>query len=133
MFVEILLLKVYYENLFLFSYFNIYVMVKNWNQFIREFIENSDNIIGVKMQEIKNLIDGVSDGQNIVYEWENKNDHQLLVNFTKDELSIRYEFDIDDLIIKKIVGDTIDFTNKVQSISAGLSTIEKDIHMVLSI
>jgi len=108
-------------------------MVKNWNQFIREFIENSDNIIGVKMQEIKNLIDGVSDGQNIVYEWENKNDHQLLVNFTKDELSIRYEFDIDDLIIKKIVGDTIDFTNKVQSISAGLSTIEKDIHMVLSI
>ena len=117
----------------MFSYFNIYVMVKKWNQFIREFIENSDNIIDIKMQEIRTLINGVSDGQNIVYEWENKNEHQLLVNFTKDELSIRYEFDIDDLIVKKIVGDTVDFTNKVQSISDGLLTIEKDIHMVLSI
>jgi endo-1,4-beta-D-glucanase Y len=108
-------------------------MVKNWNQFIREFIENSDNIIDIKMQEIRTLINGVSDGQNIVYEWENKEDHQLMVNFTKDELSIRYEFDIDDLIVTKIVGDTVDFTNNVQSISDGLSTIEKDIHMVLSI
>lgn len=108
-------------------------MIKKWNQFIREFIENSDNMIDIKMQEIRNLIDGVSDGQNIVYEWENKEDHQLLVNFTKDDLSIRYEFDIDDLMVTKIVGDTIDFSNSVSSISDGLVTIEKDIHMVLSI
>jgi endo-1,4-beta-D-glucanase Y len=108
-------------------------MIKKWNQFIREFIENSDNMIDIKMQEIRNLIDGVSDGQNIVYEWENKEDHQLLVNFTKDDLSIRYEFDIDDLMVTKIVGDTVDFSNSVSSISDGLVTIEKDIHMVLSI
>ena len=108
-------------------------MIKKWNQFIREFIENSDNMIDIKMQEIRNLIDGVSDGQNIVYEWENKEDHQLLVNFTKDDLSIRYEFDIDDLMVTKIVGDTVDFTNNVTSIVDGLMTIEKDIHMVLSI
>lgn len=108
-------------------------MIKKWNQFIREFIENSDNMIDIKMQEIRNLIDGVSNGQNIVYEWENKEDHQLLVNFTKDDISIRYEFDIDDLMITKIVGDTVDFTNKVSSINDGLMTIEKDIHMVLSI
>lgn len=117
----------------MFSYFNIYDMIKKWNQFIREFIENSDNMIDIKMQEIRNLIDGVSDGQNIVYEWENKEDHQLLVNFTKDDLSIRYEFDIDDLMVTKIVGDTVDFSNSVSSISDGLVTIEKDIHMVLSI
>jgi endo-1,4-beta-D-glucanase Y len=108
-------------------------MIKKWNQFIREFIENSDDMIDIKMQEIRNLIDGVSDGQNIVYEWENKEDHQLLVNFTKDDLSIRYEFDIDDLMVTKIVGDTVDFSNSVSSISDGLVTIEKDIHMVLSI
>ena len=106
-------------------------MVKKWNQFIREFIENSDNVIDIKMQEIRTLINGVSDGQNIVYEWENKNDHQLIVNFTKDDLSIRYEFDIDNLIVKKIVGDTVDFTNQAKSISGGLINIEKDIHMVL--
>lgn len=117
----------------MFSYFNIYDMIKKWNQFIREFIENSDDMIDIKMQEIRNLIDGVSDGQNIVYEWENKEDHQLLVNFTKDDLSIRYEFDIDDLMVTKIVGDTVDFSNSVSSISDGLVTIEKDIHMVLSI
>ncbi len=108
-------------------------MIKKWNQFIREFIENSENIIDLKMQSIKEIIDGVSDGQNIIYEWENKNDHQLLINFTTGELSIRYEFDIDDLIVSKIVGETIDFKENVESISEGLDIIEKDIHMVMNI
>lgn len=108
-------------------------MIKKWNQFIREFIENSENIIDLKMQSLKEIIDGVSDGQNIVYEWENKNDHQLLINFTTGELSIRYEFDIDDLIVSKIVGETIDFKENVESISEGLDIIEKDIHMVMNI
>lgn len=107
-------------------------MIKKWNQFIREFVEN-DNIIDVKMQELKDLVDGISDGQNFIYEWENKNDHQLLVNFSTGELSIRYEFDIDDLIITKVVGETVDFTENVESMDEGLDMIEKDIQMILGI
>ena len=107
-------------------------MIKKWYQFIREFVEN-DSIIDVKMQELKDLVEGISSGQNFIYEWENKNDHQLLVNFSTGELSIRYEFDIDDLIITKVVGETVDFTENVESIDEGLDMIEKDIQMILGI
>ena len=107
-------------------------MIKKWDQFIREFVEN-DSIIDVKMQELKDLVEGISSGQNFIYEWENKNDHQLLVNFSTGELSIRYEFDIDDLIITKLVGETVDFTENVESIDEGLDMIEKDIQMILGI
>lgn len=108
-------------------------MIKNWNQFIREFVENSDSIVDVKMQELKDLIDGMSDGQNIIYEWENKEDHQLSISFSTGELSIKYEFDIDDLIVTKTAGDTIDFQTKVESIDEGLDMIEKDIQSILGI
>ena len=107
-------------------------MIKKWNQFIREFVEN-DSIIDVKMQELKDLVEGISDGQNFIYEWENKNDHQLLVNFSTGELSIRYEFDIDDLYITKITGDVIDFQTSVESMDEGLDMIEKDIQQILGI
>ena len=107
-------------------------MIKKWDQFIREFVEN-DSIIDVKMQELKDLVEGISSGQNFIYEWENKNDHQLVVNFSTGELSIRSEFDIDDLIITKVVGETVDFTENVESIDEGLDMIEKDIQMILGI
>jgi len=107
-------------------------MIKKWNQFIREFVEN-DSIIDIKMQELKDLVDGISSGQNFIYEWENKNDHQLLVNFSTGELSVRYEFDIDDLILTKVVGETVDFTENVESIDEGLDMIEKDIQMILGV
>ena len=109
-------------------------MIKKYNQFIREFIENSDSIIDVKMQELNDLIGSIGDenSQNLIYEWENKEDHQLIVNFTKDDLSIRYEFSIDDLYISKFAGDNIDFERSVESIDEGLDIIEKDIHLILT-
>ena len=58
-------------------------MIKKWNEFIREFVENNENsVIDAKMEELRDLINGVTDGQNIIYEWENKNDHQLSINFS---------------------------------------------------
>lgn len=107
-------------------------MIKKYEQFIREFIE-SDSFINSKMQEIKDLVNSATDGQNIIYEWENKDDHQLTVSFTLRELSIKYEFDIDNLSITKTAGDTIDFTKEVESIEKGIEIIEKDIHSILDI
>jgi len=98
----------------------------------REFIENHDNVIDGKMQELKDLIDGMSD-QSIVYEWENKSDHEVVVNFTYSELSIRYEFDVDQMYVAKFVGDTTDFQTYVESIDEGLEVIEKDIQSILGI
>lgn len=108
-------------------------MIKSWNQFIREFIENSDSIVDVKMQELKDLIDSVSNGQNIIYEWQNSKDHQLDVTFSFDGLSIKYEFDIDQMNITKFAGDQVDFTTDVESIDEGLEIIEKDVHSILGI
>ena len=109
-------------------------MVKKWDQFIKEFVNNNGNdYIGAKMQELKDLVDGISDGQNFIYEWENKDDHQLLVNFSTGELSIRYEFDIDDLVLTKVVAEKVDFTDKVESIEEGLDMIEKDIQLILGV
>ena len=108
-------------------------MIKKWNQFIREFVENSDSLIDVKMQELKDLVDGVSDGQNFIYEWENKDDHRLSINFSNNQVAVKYEFDIDGMTVTKIVGENVDFTEDVTSIDEALDIIEKDIQLILGI
>lgn len=107
-------------------------MIKRWNKFIREFVE-SENYIDAKMQELRDLVDNATDGNNIIYEWENKNDHELTVTFSTNDLSIRYDFDIDDLHVTKTAGGVIDFQTNVESIDEGLELIEKDIQSILGI
>ena len=107
--------------------------IKKWNEFLREFVE-SGGYIDARMQEIKDLLDGISgDGQNIVYEWENKDDHQLSVSFSLGDLSVRYDFDIDDMMLTKTAGDAIDFETPVDSIEAGIEMVEQDIKSILDI
>jgi hypothetical protein len=48
-------------------------------------------------------------------------------------LSIKYDFDIDDLLVTKTAGGTIDFQSNVESIDEGLEMIEKDIQSILGI
>lgn len=108
-------------------------MMKKWNEFIREFVE-SDGYIDARMQELKDLLDGIStDDNSIVYEWENKDDHHLTVSFSSGELSVRYDFDIDDLHLTKAAGESIDFQAPVESIEEGLEMIEQDIKSILDI
>lgn len=108
-------------------------MIKKWNQFIREFVE-SEGYIDARMQEIKDLLDGISsDGQNILYEWENKEDHHLTVSFSLGELSVRYDFDIDDLYLTKTAGESVDFQAPVESIDEGLEMLEQDIRSILGV
>lgn len=107
-------------------------MIKKWNQFIREFVE-SEGYINSKMSELKDLVDSATDGNNIIYEWENKEDHELVVTFSTGDISIKYDFDIDDLYIVKTAGDNIDFQTNVNSIEAGIEIIEKDIQSILGI
>lgn len=109
-------------------------MIKKWTQFIKEFVDESGHdIIDVKMHELKDLVDNASDGQNILYEWESKDDHQLLINFIIDEKSIRYEFDIDDLILTKISDNEVEFQENLETVDEGLEIIEKDIQNILGI
>lgn len=98
----------------------------------REFIENHDNVIDAKMQELKDLIDGMSDN-NIVYEWKNKSDHEVVVNFSTSDIAVRYEFDIDEMYVAKFVGNVCDFQTPVESIDEGIEIIEKDVQGILGI
>lgn len=108
-------------------------MIKNWSQFINENVVNPDSYIDLKMQEIKELIESVEDVGALIYEWENKNDHQLYVNFSINGLSIRYEFDIDRMHVTKTAGETLDFSEDVESVEEGVEIIEKDIHSIIGI
>jgi len=107
-------------------------MIKKWNEFIREFVE-SESLIDKKMQELKDLVDDATGGNNIIYEWENKDDHELTVTFSTGNLSIRYDFDIDDLYVTKTAGSNVDFQTSVESIEEGLEIIESDIQSILGI
>jgi hypothetical protein len=84
------------------------------------------------MEKLKKILDDIT-GNNIIYTWENNNDKELIVTFSTDELSVKYQFDIDDLMVTKTAGDTIDFDTKVESIDEGLDMIEKDIQSILGI
>jgi hypothetical protein len=118
-------------------------MIKKWNEYIKEDFDGSESLIDAKMQEISDLVSSIaqsqsqgqaqSKSQSLIYEWENKNDHDLIVNFTKDDLAIKYEFSIDNLYVTKYAGDVVDFEKSVDSIDEGLDIIEKDIQYILDI
>ncbi len=99
----------------------------------REFVETGNRLVNAKMSELKDLIQSSSGGHNVVYEWKNENDHELVINFIYDGLSIQYEFDLDDFSLFKIVNGVVEFNELVNSIDEGLDIIEKDIYNILNI
>ncbi len=107
--------------------------IKRFEQFINENVNNPDSYLDSKMQEIKDMIGTIENGTSLIYDWENKNDHELYINFSKDDLSIRYEFDIDDLKLTKIAGGATDFQTAVDSMDAGINMIESDINSILGV
>lgn len=108
-------------------------MIKNWNQFIKENVTNPDSYLDMRMQEIKDLLDNTENSETLIYEWENKDDHELFINFSANGMNVRYEFDIDDMKVTKIANDVLDYEEQVESMEAGVEMIEKDIHSILGI
>ena len=109
--------------------------LKTWMEFNEAFIDNSESLIDVKMTELNELLRSISGENNetFIYEWENKDDHQLNVTFEWKGTSIKYEFDVDQLYISKYAGNNLDFQKDVESIDEGLDIIEKDIHLIVGI
>ena len=122
-------------------------MIKRWNQFIREFVEDSNNIdsiINDRMDKLEMKISNIKESDPntiLIYKYDNQNDSRVIVNFTYDDLSIKYDFDIDGkndvpgrpLYLTKYAGDVIDFEGPVKTIVEGLDIIEKEIQMILNI
>ena len=122
-------------------------MIKRWNQFIREFVEDSNNIdsiINDRMDKLEMKISNIKESDPntiLIYKYDNQNDSRVIVNFTYDDLSIKYDFDIDGkndvpgrpLYLTKYACDVIDFEGPVKTIVEGLDIIEKEIQMILNI
>jgi hypothetical protein len=106
-------------------------MIKKYLNFINES-KDSDNI-NAKMQELSDLLKNSTNGSDLMYQWEGDNDNELIVNFVIDDNPIRFEFEIDDLFMMKIVGNKIDFSKKVSSVDEGLSMIEKEIQQLIGV
>lgn len=108
-------------------------MIKKWNEFLKENIKvNPDSYLDMRMLEIKELLNSMGN-ETLMYEWENENDHKLFINFAANGLSVRYEFNIDDMVVTKIVGDVTDYVQDVDSMESGVTFIQKDIHALLGI
>jgi hypothetical protein len=96
----------------------------------REFVE----ILGFeppgiddKMQKIENMVAEISNGTDIIYRWENRDNHELIVNFIYYGNPIRYEFDLDNLTLDKYIDDELEYTKTPPDIEGGISMIKRDI------
>lgn len=109
-------------------------MIKDWKTFLKEeFIENSNNIIDVKMEELNDLISGFSDGNDIMYQWENKDDNEVIINFLFNDISNRYEINLNNSKVDKIKDNKVIFSLDVYNIDEALDIVEKDIHEILGV
>lgn len=98
-----------------------------------EFIENTDSFINSKLSELEELVNSFTEGKDLMYHWENKNDEAVIITYQIDENFIKYEYDIDDETITKTINDEIEFSESVDSLEEGFDVIEKDIQTSLDI
>ncbi len=104
-------------------------MIKKFN----EFVNNDFDFIDAKLTEIRDLVNGSEGESELIYEWINKENHELSISITFNDDIIKYEFKIDDLSVVKVTNDTVNFEEIVDSIDGGLDLIEKDIMSILNI
>lgn len=94
-------------------------MIKNWNDYIKESNLNSNE------SDIKKLL---TDEYNLVLNWENLNDLEILIFFKLNAREIEYDFDINGSeIIKKIDDKEVNIINDVADKDSGLLWIKNDI------
>jgi hypothetical protein len=108
-------------------------MIKKWYEFIKESDSKYPvDYIDVKLGELKELIDSFSDGHTILYEWKNKDNHQVVINFSYDDLSVKYEIDVDTGLIVKVFNNQVD-NIEFDSLEEAMDIIEKEINSIMSI
>jgi len=102
---------------------------------IRKFLEfiHSDSYIDAKLEELEEMVKSFTEGKDLMYHWENKNDEAIVITFQFDGVALKYDFDVDEGILIKTSDDQVEFEEMVESVEEGLEMIEKDIQMMLGI
>lgn len=109
-------------------------MIKKWLDFIKEDnkVEYSIDYIDIKLNKLKELIDSFSKGHTILYEWKNEDNHEIIINFSYDDISCKYEIDIDNNMIIKVINNKVE-NIKYNNIEEAMDIIEKEISSILSV
>tara|TARA_B100001059_G_C17509969_1_gene415335 strand:- start:243 stop:560 length:318 start_codon:yes stop_codon:yes gene_type:complete len=97
---------------------------------IREFKEN--NLIEAKMSELQDIISNITDNE-VLYEWENKFDHQLFITFSYDENHMKYELNVSDLYLKKFNNENLIYDKTLSSLEEGLNIIYNEVVDIVDI
>lgn len=97
---------------------------------IKEFKES--NLIESKMSELKDIISNISDNE-VLYEWENKFDHELFITFSYNDNYIKYELDINDLFLKKYNNENLIYDKPLSSLEEGLDMIYNEVTKIVEI
>jgi hypothetical protein len=79
------------------------------------------------------MVKSFTEGKDLMYHWENKNDEAVVITFQFNGVAVKYDFDIDEGVLTKTSDDEIEFEEMVESEEEGLEMIEKDIQMMLGI
>jgi hypothetical protein len=79
------------------------------------------------------MVKSFTEGKDLMYHWENKNDEAIVITFQFDGVALKYDFDIDEGVLTKTSDDEVEFEEMVESVEEGLEMIEKDIQMMLGI
>ena len=94
------------------------------------FLSKKDEVNALKtlykMSELKDIISNITDNE-VLYEWENKFDHQLFITFSYNENYIKYELNVNDLYLKKFNNENLIYDNTLSSLEDGLNIIYKEV------
>jgi len=97
-----------------------------------EFVQE-DSYIDAKLEELEDLVSSFTEGKDLMYEWENKNDHQVIITYQVNGDSTKFEMDLDSNSIIKTQNDKVVLQEEIDSVESGLDMIEKEIQSDLGI
>jgi hypothetical protein len=101
-------------------------MIKKWNSFINEeFIQDSDiGYIEARMEEFSDLMDS----HDVNFEYDT-NQSELSIKFD----NINFQFDTDELLLVKLIDESVVFSENVLNTDEALDIIEKEIYNYLGV
>jgi hypothetical protein len=97
-----------------------------------EFVQE-DSYIDAKLEELEDLVSSFTEGKDLMYEWENKNDHQVIITYQVNGDSTKFEMDLDSNSIVKTQNDKVVLQEEIDSVESALDMIEKEIQSDLGI
>ena len=98
-----------------------------------EFVEFKSSYIDAKLEELEELVKSFTEGKDLMYEWKNKDDHQVVITYQLNGDATKFEMDLDSGLVIKTHNDKIVLEEEIEYEEEGLDIIEKEIQKDLNI